>query len=95
MTVEKECLAVKLEVEAFRIYLLGCPFVIETDHRALEWLDRVKENNMRLTRWSLFLQSYDYKVRYRPGAANENADALSRAVSNRFDTKEGGRSVKD
>ena len=66
--------------------------MIETDHRTLEWLDRVKENNMRLTRWSLFLQSY---VRYRPGVTNRNADALSRAVSNKFDTEEGGRSVKD
>ena len=56
-TVEKECLAVKLGVEAFRVYLLGRPFIVETDHRALEWLDRLKENNMRLTRWSLFLQS--------------------------------------
>ena len=48
-TVEKECLAVKLGVEAFRVYLLGRPFIVETDHRALEWLDRLKENNMRLT----------------------------------------------
>ena len=68
---------------------------METDHRALEWLDRLKENNMHLTRCSLFLQSYDCKVRYRPGVSNVNADALSRAVSNKFDTREGGRSVED
>ena len=49
---------------------------------------------MRLTRWSLFLQSYDYKVCYRPGVSNGNADALSQAVSNKFDTGEGGRSVE-
>ena len=93
-TVEKECLAVKLGVESFRVYLLGRPFVVETDHRALEWLDRVKENNMRLTRWSLFLQSYDCKVRYRPGPSNRNANALS-LVSNKFDSEEGGRNIKD
>ena len=79
-TVEKECLAVKLGVEAFRVYLLGRPFVVETDHRALEWMDRMKENNMRLTRWSLFLQPYNFTVRYRPGKSNGNADALSRGV---------------
>jgi len=33
-TVEKECLAIKLGVHAFRIYLLGRPFTIQTDHRA-------------------------------------------------------------
>ena len=57
-TVEKECLAIKLAVQAFRVYLLGSPFIIQTEHRALEWLDRVKKNNGRLTRWSLFLQPY-------------------------------------
>ena len=32
----------------------------------------------RLQRWILFLSAYDYALRYRPGAANCNADALSR-----------------
>ena len=51
-TIEKECLAIKLGIHAFRVYLLGKPFTIETDHRALEWLDRVKDNNPLLTRWT-------------------------------------------
>ena len=33
-TIEKECLAIKLGVEAFRVYLLGRKFEIQTDHRA-------------------------------------------------------------
>ena len=55
-TVEKECLAVKLGIQAFRVYLLGRPFRIQTDHRSLVWLDRLKESNTRLDRWSLPLQ---------------------------------------
>uniref|UniRef100_A0A1X7SU85 Reverse transcriptase RNase H-like domain-containing protein n=1 Tax=Amphimedon queenslandica TaxID=400682 RepID=A0A1X7SU85_AMPQE len=81
-TIEKECLAIKLDVQAFRVYLLGKPFTIQTDHRALEWLDRVKENNARLTRWSLLMQPYQYQTQYRPGKINGNADALSRSFPN-------------
>ena len=38
-TVEKECLPLRLAVEAFRAYLFGRPFVIQTDFRSLEWLE--------------------------------------------------------
>ena len=79
-TVEKECLAIRWGTHIFRTYLLGNAFVIQTDHRALEWLDRFKENNGRLTRWSLALQPFQYSIKYRPGTSNANADALSRGV---------------
>ena len=59
-TIEKECLAIKLVTNTFRVYLLGTSFTVVTDHRALEWLDRVKMDNSRLTRWSLALQPYQY-----------------------------------
>ena len=80
-TVEKECLAIKLGTQAFRVYLLGRPFTIQTDHRALQWLDRLKETNSRLTRWSLALQPFQFTVQHRAGKANANADALSRAAA--------------
>ena len=78
-TIEKECLAIKLAVEAFSVYLLGRHFTIQTDHRSLEWLDRLKGSNAKLTRWSLALQPYHFTIKHRPGAQNNNADALSRA----------------
>ena len=77
-TIEKECLAIKLGVQAFRVYLLGRTFVVQTDHRSLEWLNRLKENNARLTRWSLSLQPYKFTVVHRAGKDNANADGLSR-----------------
>ena len=94
-TVEKECLAIRDAVNAFKVYLLGRQFTIQTDHRALEWLNKLKDNNARLSRWSLALQPFDFQVNYRKGSANANADGLSRAFSNSSPTlvsqkKEGG-----
>ena len=95
-TVEKECLAIKLGVEAFKLYLLGRSFTILTDYRSLEWLERLKENNSQLTRWSLALQPYSFTVKYRKGVANHNADALSRLISeDGHAAKEGEGSVKE
>ena len=91
-TIEKECLAIKLGVKAFRVYLLGRDF----DHRSLVWLDKLKDRNMRLARWSLVLQQYSIKVIHRAGSHNGNADMLSRATPSLEDEStagEGGRSV--
>ena len=76
-TIEKECIAIILDVQTFRVYLLGRSFTIQTDHRSLEWLDCLKENNSRLSCWSLALQPYQYSVQYQTGKENGNADALS------------------
>ena len=37
-TIKKEFLAIVLAVKHFKAYLLGHPFIIQTDHRALIWL---------------------------------------------------------
>ena len=100
-TVEKECLAIKTAVDVFKVYLLGRRFTIQTDHRALEWLQNSREKNGRLTRWSLALQPYDFHIVYRKGPENGNADGLSRAfddndmLPNDCVAGEGRGSVKD
>ena len=60
--VEQECLVVVLSIKAFEIYLLGKPFVIQTDRQALQWLQQFKDKNGRLTHWSLALQQYTFTV---------------------------------
>ena len=75
---ELEGLAVVAAVSHFDAYLVTHPFSVETDHRALTFLNTAKHSNGRLARWAMKLQPYTFKIRYRPGLQNENADALSR-----------------
>ena len=92
-TIEKECLAIILAVKHFKAYLLGRPFMIQTDHRALRWLHQFREKNSRLTRWSLILQPYTFVVEHKKGRDNANADALSRLdddTLHKVPEKEGG-----
>ena len=96
-TIKKECLAIKLGMEAFRVYSLGKDFTIHTDHRALKWLTRFKDNNNRLMQWSLSMQPYWFQVQHRKGIDNANADALSRQVEldEQLETREGGSGVEE
>lgn len=75
---ELECLAVKWALDTLKYYLLGRDFILETDHRALQWLGRMKDSNARITRWFLALQPYRFTVQYRAGKQNTVADFLSR-----------------
>ena len=76
---------------------MGRSFTIQTDHRSLEWLDRLKDNNARLTCWSLALQPYQYSLVHRPGKKNVNANALSHSMKQKDGhvTGQGGGSMMD
>lgn len=77
-TVEKEALAIKWALDTLKFYLIGKEFVEESDHRALQWLNKMRDRNARITRWYLSLQPFKFKVQYRAGAMNIIADFLSR-----------------
>lgn len=77
-TIEKECLAIKWALDTLKYYLVGKDFVLETDHRALQWLHRMRDFNSRITRWHLSLQPYRFTVKYKSGKDNVIADFLSR-----------------
>lgn len=49
-TIEKEGLAIKWALESLRYYLLGREFDLETDHRALTWINSMKDRNARISR---------------------------------------------
>lgn len=77
-TIERELLAVVYGVQHFRPYLYGREFYLVTDHKPLVWLGSVKDPASRLFRWKNLLEGYNYKIIYKSGKANGNADALSR-----------------
>ena len=69
-TVEKEWLAVKWALDAFRYYLLGREFLLETDHRPLQWMNRMRDSNARITSWYLSMQPYQFSISHVPGRDN-------------------------
>ena len=79
-TVEKECYAIVWAVNKFREYLLGKEFVLQTDHQPLVYLNKFKNLNGRLMRWSLALQNFSFAVEYIKGSENVGADMLSRCI---------------
>lgn len=81
--IDKEALSIIFGVTKFNQYLAGKSFKIFTDHKPLIRLfDPVKKIpdtlSPRMLRWSLMLSGYDYRIEYREGKNNKNADALSR-----------------
>ena len=78
-TIEKECLAVVWGIKRFHLCLYGVPFVLQTDHEPLKYMNSAKFANGRLMRWAMFLQSYTFRVEAIKGSENVGADYLSRA----------------
>ena len=80
-TTEKEYLAIVWAIHKFHHYLIGAHFLLETDHKPLEWLEVTKASKSRSQRlecWTLKLRDFQFSIKHRPGAENQHADALSR-----------------
>ncbi|XP_048126327.1 uncharacterized protein LOC125311958 [Alosa alosa] len=60
------------------------------DHRALTWINTMKNKNARVTRWYLELQPFQFCVRHKRGQQNVVADYLSRLPSIATLGEEGG-----
>ena len=85
---EKEALACVWACERFHLYVYGTEFVLETDHKPLEFIySKRSKPSARIERWVLRLQSYCFKVQYKPGKQNI-ADSLSRLVDKSDDKSE-------
>ena len=81
--IDREALALLFGVKKCYRHLSGRAFTILTDHKPL--VSFLGENkgvplmaSGRMQRWAIICSGYRYKLRYRPGTTNANADALSR-----------------
>ena len=77
---DKELLAIVRALEEWEPELLSLhkPFIVKSDHRALEYFMTSKKLNARQARWAEYLSRFDFKITYRPGCENRAADAFSR-----------------
>jgi len=73
---KKEAYAAYFGVHYFSYYLRGKPFILETDHRNLIWIE--KSEVPIVVRWRVYLQSFIMYIRHIPGTQNRVADWLSR-----------------
>ncbi|XP_068229690.1 uncharacterized protein [Palaemon carinicauda] len=79
-TIEKEALALVLDLQHFEIYVTSSvdPIIVYSDHNPLKFVNKFRNKNRRLTNWSLMLQEYNLTVKHVKGKDNVVADALSR-----------------
>lgn len=90
---DKEGLAIIFGIKRFHKYIYGRKFTIYTDHKPLISLFHEAKpvpqmGSPRVQRWSSLLGAYEYKIVYKPGKDQANADALSRLPLPQMDDEE-------
>ena len=74
---ELETLELVWAAKHFRLYLLGHPCTVYTDHAACTSLLHSKNPSPKLASWAMIVEELDLDIKHRPGKGNTNADALS------------------
>ena len=85
--IEKECLALILSLQHFEVYISSstAPLEIFSDHDPIKFINEFKNNNMRLTKWSLYLQDFNIVIKHIRGKDNVVPDVLSRFLNTSVD----------
>ena len=73
---KREAYAIFHAVSAFAWYLRGKQFLVETDHRNLQWIET--SDAPIVVRWRVLMQGFDFQIKHIPGKENCVADWLSR-----------------
>ena len=75
---ELEAGCVVWSIRRLRRYLFGVYSLVFTDHQCLQQICKIGETKPRIQRWMEFLSAYNFRLSYRQGQDNANADFLSR-----------------
>jgi hypothetical protein len=75
-TYEQEAYAIFYCIKKLSYYLYCKPFVVETDHNNLRWMDTTLVP--KVMRWRAYLSSFVFFIHHIPGTQNGFADWLSR-----------------
>ena len=76
---EREAFAVTWAIGKLNHFLIDKPFVVFTDHKSLQYIDRKEFNNPKIANWQNRLSRYQFTVQYLEGKSNVFADWLSRS----------------
>ena len=71
-------IALVQSLETWQLYLWPKEFVIHSDHESLKHLKGQLKLNLRHAKWSEFIESFPYIIKYNKGKDNVIADTLSR-----------------
>ena len=77
-SMELEARCVVWSIIPLRRYLFGVYFLVFTDHQCLQQICKIGETKPRIQRGVEFLSAYNFRLSYRRGQKNANADFLSR-----------------
>lgn len=77
---DKELLAIHEAFQQWRVYLEGSAntTLVISDHHNLQTFTTTKQLSRRQARWSEYLSSFDFVIKYRPGRLGTKPDALTR-----------------
>ena len=79
---KRELYSIVYYVQYFKMFLMPKEFVVESDHKCLQYITNFKDPPAILARWLAILADYKFKIIHRPGTNSmiKIADNLSRPL---------------